>query len=53
VVVYLLAVTEELATWKERKTRQRAWLSPAEAALLIDEPELATLVRNLTTPVEI
>ena len=53
VVVYLLAVTEELATWKERKTRQRAWLSPAEAALLIDEPELATLVRNLTTPIEI
>jgi hypothetical protein len=50
VVVYLLTVTEELATWREQKTRQRAWLSPAEAAILIDEPELATLVRDLIVP---
>lgn len=50
VVVYLLEVTEELANWRERRARQRAWLSRAEAALLIDEPELATLVRNLGIP---
>lgn len=53
VVVYLLQVTEELANWRERGSRQRAWLSPAEAALLIDEPELSSLVRGLTLPGEI
>lgn len=51
VVVYLLEVLEERANWRERKARQRAWLSPAEAALLIDEPELSTLMRNLRLPV--
>ena len=53
VVVYLLEVTEELADWREQNSRQRAWLSPAEAALLIDEPELSTLVRGLTVSEEI
>ncbi|HEY4191430.1 MAG TPA: NUDIX hydrolase [Mesorhizobium sp.] len=51
VVVYLLEVKEELATWQEREARQRSWLSPAEAALLIDEPELSTLIRTLAPPV--
>ncbi len=52
VVVYLLEVTEEFTDWRERKSRQRAWLSPADAAVLIDEPELAALVRGLTVPEE-
>jgi 8-oxo-dGTP pyrophosphatase MutT (NUDIX family) len=52
VVVYLLAVTDEHADWRERKTRRRAWLSPGDAALLIDEPELATLVATLQAPLE-
>jgi 8-oxo-dGTP pyrophosphatase MutT (NUDIX family) len=52
VVVYLLAVTDEHADWRERKTRRRAWLSPRDAALLIDEPELATLVATLQAPLE-
>jgi 8-oxo-dGTP pyrophosphatase MutT (NUDIX family) len=50
VTVYLLAVTKERADWRERGSRQRAWLSPADAALLIDEPELATLVATLEAP---
>ncbi|MER9705708.1 NUDIX hydrolase [Mesorhizobium sp. M0204] len=50
VVVYLLEVTEELADWEESKTRQRAWLAPADAAVLIDEPDLSTLVRNVRIP---
>ena len=50
VIVYLLEVTEELADWQEAKRRQRAWLAPAEAAMLIDEPELSTLLRDLTVP---
>jgi 8-oxo-dGTP pyrophosphatase MutT (NUDIX family) len=52
VVVYLLAVTDEHADWRERKTRRRAWLSPGDAATLIDEPELATLVATLQAPLE-
>ncbi|MFC3325439.1 NUDIX hydrolase [Mesorhizobium cantuariense] len=48
VIVYLLEVTEELADWQEAQSRQRAWLPPADAALLIDEPDLSTLVNTLT-----
>jgi len=47
VVVYLLEVSEELANWPEAKKRQRAWLAPADAALLIDEPDLSTLLKSL------
>jgi 8-oxo-dGTP pyrophosphatase MutT (NUDIX family) len=50
VVVYLLAVMEELANWQESKRRQRAWLPPVDAALLIDEPELSTLLKTLKVP---
>ena len=50
VSVFLLQVTEELADWREAANRQRAWLPPADAALLIDEPELSTLLRDLTFP---
>ncbi|MGN6584969.1 MAG: NUDIX hydrolase [Rhizobiaceae bacterium] len=45
--VYLLAVEEEQKRWKEKVERSRAWLSPEDAALLVDEPELATLLRSL------
>ncbi|MFC5386268.1 NUDIX hydrolase [Aquamicrobium segne] len=47
VTVYLLNVTRQLNHWPEAKSRKRAWLRPQQAATLIDEPELATLVRNL------
>lgn len=47
VIVYLLEVTEELANWQEARRRQRAWLAPVDAAMLIDEPDLSTLVRTL------
>lgn len=50
VTVYLLAVTEDLANWQEAKRRQRAWLTPADAAALIDEPDLSTLLKNLKVP---
>jgi len=50
VTVYLLAVAEEHADWRERRTRRRAWLSPHDAASLIDEPELATLIATLDVP---
>jgi 8-oxo-dGTP pyrophosphatase MutT (NUDIX family) len=50
VIVFLLEVTEELADWQEAKKRQRAWLAPADAAMLIDEPDLSTLVSTLKAP---
>ena len=50
VIVYLLAVTEELANWQEAESRQRAWLAAEDAAMLIDEPELSTLLRDLEIP---
>lgn len=50
VIVYLLEVSEELTDWQESKRRQRAWLAPADAAMLIDEPDLSTLVKTLKLP---
>lgn len=50
VTVYLLAVSEELASWPEAATRRRAWLNVDDAATLIDEPELATLLKTLQLP---
>jgi hypothetical protein len=52
VTVYLLEVENEDADWKEADSRKRAWLKPADAAALIDEPELASIVRSLTIPDE-
>jgi ADP-ribose pyrophosphatase YjhB (NUDIX family) len=47
VTVYLLPVAEELPEWEEASKRKRAWLTPADAARLIDEPQLASLVEGL------
>ena len=52
VTVYLLAVSEELTDWPEAQTRQRAWLKAEDAAMLIDEPELATLLKTLSISAE-
>ncbi|MBS0639209.1 MAG: NUDIX hydrolase [Acetobacteraceae bacterium] len=46
--VFLLAVTRELDDWPERKQRRRQWFTAAEAAALVDEAELAALLRGLT-----
>ena len=50
VIFYLLTVTEELANGQEAKRRQRAWLARADAAMLIDEPDLSTLVKTIRVP---
>jgi 8-oxo-dGTP pyrophosphatase MutT (NUDIX family) len=42
--LFLLAVTEELDRWPERKMRERRWLAPEEAAEAVDEPELKALI---------
>jgi 8-oxo-dGTP pyrophosphatase MutT (NUDIX family) len=51
VTVYLMPVFETLPSWEESTKRKRAWLSPAQAARLIDEPQLATLVRTISAEV--
>lgn len=49
VTVFLLIVENVLTDWKEAASRERAWLAPADAAMLVDEPELATLVGAIAT----
>jgi len=44
VAVYPLKVTKALAMWKEKAERRIHWLAIEDAALVVDEPELATLM---------
>ncbi|WP_197028237.1 NUDIX hydrolase [Bosea sp. 117] len=44
VSVYPLKVTRQLDDWPERHERDQRWLSPQDAALLIDESDLADLM---------
>ena len=46
VTVYPLKTRRMLSRWKERRERLRKWLRPDEAALLVDEPELVSLLRQ-------
>ncbi|MEZ5843780.1 MAG: NUDIX hydrolase [Hyphomicrobiaceae bacterium] len=48
--VHPMLVHAELDDWKERAERQRAWFVPEEAARLVREPELASLLRNFGPP---
>ncbi|SON56148.1 NUDIX domain protein [Hartmannibacter diazotrophicus] len=45
--VYALEVAEHCLEWPEQEQRQARWFSPEDAALLIDEPLLAALIRRL------
>lgn len=44
--VYPLRVNEELATWKEAGERTRRWFSLQEAASMVEEEDLAHLIRS-------
>ena len=44
--VFAMEVTEVLDLWPEAHERARQWLSPAEAAIRVDEPELTNLIRT-------
>lgn len=46
VEVYPLSVTEELPRWKEADERTRRWFGLAEAADLVEEADLADLIRS-------
>jgi 8-oxo-dGTP pyrophosphatase MutT (NUDIX family) len=46
VVVYPLEVEKERVQWREQAVRLRRWLSPGQAAQLVDEPGLAALIES-------
>ncbi|EGD57680.1 hypothetical protein Y88_3006 [Novosphingobium nitrogenifigens DSM 19370] len=49
VLVFPLAVTSELDGWQEAGERTRRWFSLAEAAQMVDEPDLAVMIRCFRT----
>lgn len=46
VKVFLLRVERQLETWPERDQRRTCWLTPEQAAALVEEPELAAILLN-------
>jgi len=44
--VYPLHVQQVLPKWKERKSRRRAWVKLEQATLLIEEPELVSILND-------
>jgi 8-oxo-dGTP pyrophosphatase MutT (NUDIX family) len=48
VKVYPMLVTRTRARWKEKSERRRAWFRAGKAAKMVDEPELAALLRSLS-----
>lgn len=46
VEVFPLAVSRELQDWPEKSERERRWFSLADAAAMVDEPDLADLIRS-------
>lgn len=52
VKVFLLRVERQLETWPEHSQRQTRWFSPEEAAELVAEPELASLLRSTREIIE-
>ena len=47
VTLYLLEVERQLDSWAEQGQRRSQWFRLEDAADLVDEPELATAIRNL------
>ncbi|MBB6354580.1 NUDIX hydrolase [Aminobacter aganoensis] len=46
VLVYPLEVRKVAEKWKERRQRTRKWVSPAEAARMVNEPDLCRLISS-------
>ena len=45
--VFLMAVDRLLDTWPEQTERSREWFTPSQAAAVVQEPELAEIIREL------
>jgi len=48
--VYPLAVENQRKRWPERLERSQRWFTPAEAAQVVQEPELAALLQAFALP---
>jgi 8-oxo-dGTP pyrophosphatase MutT (NUDIX family) len=48
VKVYPLLVLKTRSSWKEQSERRRAWFRVGKAAKMVEEPELAALLRSLS-----
>jgi 8-oxo-dGTP pyrophosphatase MutT (NUDIX family) len=48
VTLYLLEVERQLDSWAEKDERRSQWFKLADAADLVDEPELRSAIRNLS-----
>lgn len=46
VTVFPLLVTKILEIWPEKNQRERRWLPPGEAALMVSEPQLVALLMD-------
>jgi hypothetical protein len=46
VEVYPLEVQKQRPNWPEKGSRRLGWLSKKDAAALVDEPELITLIQR-------
>jgi 8-oxo-dGTP pyrophosphatase MutT (NUDIX family) len=48
VALYPLELERQCEKWPEQRFRETRWYTPADAALLVDEPALAILIRCFT-----
>ena len=48
--VFLLQVERELDEWPEKSQRERRWMSPGQAAMLVSEAGLVELLLELAAP---
>ena len=48
--VYLFEVDEQLDDWPERGQRERQWMTPGKAAMLVSEAGLVELLLELAIP---
>ncbi len=46
VLVYPLEVAKVADKWKEKRARRRKWVTPAQAARMINEPDLCSLIAS-------
>ncbi len=49
VKVFVLEVQHQLPAWREQDQRETAWLLVEDAATLVDDPGLVTIIRELAT----
>jgi len=52
VAVYPLEVTGSMSRWREANQRRRGWVNWEQAKVLVDEPELISLIDEFASTVE-